>query len=146
MTEPSASAPPLTTTKRTSSSGHFASSSYSVKITSKARKLAPKSLGSTTTTTTAVSNFVRELSEEVHLPLQVRMPNIKVFSGSSHPDLAKKTVERLGKCRTAVLFLAHCLHSLTFAGIELGRAVLKKFSNQETWYVLFDLPFLSPLF
>lgn len=25
-----------------------------------------------------------------------RMPNIKVFSGSSHPDLAKKTVERLG--------------------------------------------------
>ncbi|CAG2103750.1 unnamed protein product [Medioppia subpectinata] len=42
------------------------------------------------------------------------MPNIKVFSGSSHPDLAKKTVERLG--------------------IDLGKAVLKKFSNQETWF------------
>ncbi|KPM08969.1 phosphoribosyl pyrophosphate synthetase-like protein [Sarcoptes scabiei] len=40
------------------------------------------------------------------------MPNIKVFSGSSHPDLAKKTVDRLG--------------------IDLGKAVLKKFSNQET--------------
>ncbi|KAH9412890.1 Ribose-phosphate pyrophosphokinase 2 [Dermatophagoides pteronyssinus] len=40
------------------------------------------------------------------------MPNIKVFSGSSHQDLAKKTVDRLG--------------------IDLGKAVLKKFSNQET--------------
>lgn len=25
------------------------------------------------------------------------MPNIKVFSGTSHPDLAAKIVERLGK-------------------------------------------------
>ncbi|RWS08376.1 ribose-phosphate pyrophosphokinase 1-like protein [Dinothrombium tinctorium] len=41
-----------------------------------------------------------------------RMPNIKVFSGSSHPDLSQKVVERLG--------------------INLGKAVLKKFSNQET--------------
>lgn len=41
------------------------------------------------------------------------MPNIKVFSGSSHPDLAAKVVDRLG--------------------IHVGRAVLKKFSNQETW-------------
>lgn len=40
------------------------------------------------------------------------MPNIKVFSGSSHPDLAKKVCERLG--------------------IEVGKVVLKKFSNQET--------------
>jgi len=40
------------------------------------------------------------------------MPNIKVFSGSSHPDLAHKIVERLG--------------------IDLGKSVLKKFSNQET--------------
>ena len=40
------------------------------------------------------------------------MPNIKVFSGSSHPDLAQKTVERLG--------------------INVGKTVLKKFSNQET--------------
>jgi ribose-phosphate pyrophosphokinase len=40
------------------------------------------------------------------------MPNIKVFSGSSHPDLAAKIVDRLG--------------------IHVGRAVLKKFSNQET--------------
>ena len=41
-----------------------------------------------------------------------RMPNIKVFSGSSHPDLAQKVVDRLG--------------------IELGRVVAKKFSNLET--------------
>merc|ERR1719334_1589388 len=41
-----------------------------------------------------------------------RMPNIKVFSGSSHPDLAQKIVDRLG--------------------IDLGRVVAKKFSNLET--------------
>ena len=41
-----------------------------------------------------------------------RMPNIKIFSGSSHPDLAQKIVDRLG--------------------IELGRVVAKKFSNLET--------------
>ena len=44
------------------------------------------------------------------------MPNIKVFSGNSHPDLAQKIVDRLG--------------------IELGKVVTKKFSNQETWYVV----------
>jgi len=43
---------------------------------------------------------------------KIIMPNIKVFSGSSHPDLAAKIVDRLG--------------------IHVGRAVLKKFSNQET--------------
>jgi len=41
-----------------------------------------------------------------------RMPNIKVFSGTSHPDLAQKIVDRLG--------------------IELGKVVTKKFSNLET--------------
>ncbi|CAG9790852.1 unnamed protein product [Diatraea saccharalis] len=41
-----------------------------------------------------------------------RMPNIKVFSGSSHPDIAKKIVEKLG--------------------ISLGRAVTKTFINKET--------------
>ncbi|XP_055932694.1 ribose-phosphate pyrophosphokinase 1-like isoform X2 [Argiope bruennichi] len=40
------------------------------------------------------------------------MPNIKVFSGTSHPELAKKVVD--------------CL------GISLGKAELKKFSNKET--------------
>ncbi|KAG8200414.1 hypothetical protein JTE90_000499 [Oedothorax gibbosus] len=40
------------------------------------------------------------------------MPNIKVFSGTSHPELAQKVVDRLG--------------------INLGKAVLKKFSNKET--------------
>lgn len=42
-----------------------------------------------------------------------RMPNIKVFSGTSHPDLAQKIVDRLG--------------------IDLGKVVTKKFSNLETW-------------
>ena len=46
------------------------------------------------------------------------MPNIKVFSGSSHADLASKVTDRLG--------------------IHVGRAVLKKFSNQETWSVFTD--------
>lgn len=45
--------------------------------------------------------------------LQSRMPNIKVFSGSSHPDLAQRIVDRLG--------------------IETGKVVTKKFSNLETW-------------
>lgn len=47
------------------------------------------------------------------LKLQSRMPNIKVFSGSSHPDLAQRIVDRLG--------------------IDLGKVVTKKFSNLETW-------------
>ncbi|XP_065337466.1 ribose-phosphate pyrophosphokinase 2 isoform X2 [Cloeon dipterum] len=47
-----------------------------------------------------------------NLTLQSRMPNIKVFSGSSHPDLAHKIVDRLG--------------------IDLGKVVTKKFSNLET--------------
>ncbi|XP_059609321.1 ribose-phosphate pyrophosphokinase 1 isoform X1 [Phlebotomus argentipes] len=44
--------------------------------------------------------------------IQSRMPNIKVFSGTSHPDLAQRIVDRLG--------------------IDLGRVVTKKFSNLET--------------
>jgi len=40
------------------------------------------------------------------------MPNIKIFSGSSHEDLAKRIVDRLG--------------------IDLGKTVLRKFSNLET--------------
>ena len=42
-----------------------------------------------------------------------KMPNIKVFSGTSHPDLAKKICDRLG--------------------IEKGKVVTKKFSNGECW-------------
>lgn len=41
-----------------------------------------------------------------------RMPNIKVFTGSSHPEMAKKIVARLN--------------------LNLGRATTKKFSNKET--------------
>lgn len=49
------------------------------------------------------------------LKIQSRMPNIKVFSGTSHPDLAQRIVDRLG--------------------IDLGKVVTKKFSNLETWWV-----------
>lgn len=45
--------------------------------------------------------------------INARMPNIKVFSGTSHPDLAQRIVDRLG--------------------IDLGKVVTKKFSNLETW-------------
>ena len=41
-----------------------------------------------------------------------RMPNIKVFGGSSHPDLTKLICTRLG--------------------LEPGKVVTKKFSNRET--------------
>lgn len=40
-----------------------------------------------------------------------RMPNIKVFTGTSHPEIAKKITSRLG--------------------LELGRATTKTFSNKE---------------
>jgi len=40
------------------------------------------------------------------------MPNIKVFSGSSHPDLTRRLCDRLG--------------------IEPGKVITKKFSNMET--------------
>lgn len=55
------------------------------------------------------------LEQSSVLKLQSRMPNIKVFSGSSHPDLAQRIVDRLG--------------------IDLGKVVTKKFSNLETWWV-----------
>ena len=41
------------------------------------------------------------------------MPNIKVFSGSSHPDLGGKVCRRLG--------------------ISVGQVSLTKFANKETW-------------
>jgi len=41
------------------------------------------------------------------------MPNIKIFSGSSHIDLAQRIADRLG--------------------ISVGKVVSRKFSNQETW-------------
>lgn len=53
------------------------------------------------------------LEQSSVLKIQSRMPNIKVFSGSSHPDLAQRIVDRLG--------------------IDLGKVVTKKFSNLETW-------------
>lgn len=43
-----------------------------------------------------------------------KMPNIKIFGGSSHPELAKLVAERLG--------------------LDLGKTQLKKFSNHETRY------------
>lgn len=49
-------------------------------------------------------------------PIRARMPNIKIFSGTSHPDLAQRIVDRLG--------------------IDIGKVVTKKFSNLETWLVL----------
>lgn len=52
------------------------------------------------------------LSEEC-LGYLASMPNIKIFSGSSHQDLSQKIADRLG--------------------LELGKVVTKKFSNQETW-------------
>ena len=41
-----------------------------------------------------------------------RMPNIKIFSGNSHVELAQRICDRLG--------------------IDLGKVTTKKFSNQET--------------
>ncbi|XP_065573066.1 ribose-phosphate pyrophosphokinase 2 isoform X1 [Artemia franciscana] len=60
----------------------------------------------------AKSLLKRNLISSSAPSFQARMPNIKVFSGSSHVDLAQKIVDRLG--------------------IDLGKVVTKKFSNRET--------------
>lgn len=59
-----------------------------------------------------VDNLILNGIPEDPLHLTPKMPNIKVFSGSSHQDLAQKIANRLG--------------------YDLGRVVTKKFSNQET--------------
>lgn len=51
------------------------------------------------------------------------MPNIVLFSGSSHHDLSQKVADRLG--------------------LELGKVITKKFSNQETWQVTCDADLTS---
>jgi len=65
--------------------------------------------GIVNTTPTAVSN---SSSAKQPSNLKARMPNIKVFSGTSHPDLTQKLCDRLG--------------------INPGKVVTKKFSNMET--------------
>lgn len=68
-------------------------------------------------------NLVRDTNQrDAEVILKSRMPNIKIFSGSSHPDLAQGIVDRLG--------------------IDLGKVVTKKFSNLETWYVEFRFNFI----
>ncbi|KAG8225274.1 hypothetical protein J437_LFUL006507 [Ladona fulva] len=57
-------------------------------------------------------SLLRANLESSKVLLRSRMPNIKVFSGTSHPDLAQRIVDRLG--------------------IDLGKVVTKKFSNLET--------------
>ena len=57
------------------------------------------------------SNAASLISEE-EAHIKIRMPNIKVLGGSSHPELAKLIADRLG--------------------LELAKTQLKKFSNHET--------------
>lgn len=45
-----------------------------------------------------------ELREKVEVDLTPKMPNIKVFSGSSHPDLARRLVGK-DNCILEILFL-----------------------------------------
>jgi len=59
------------------------------------------------------SKDVSKENKILFLDLNNRMPNIKVFAGSSNPTLANRICQRLG--------------------IELGKSTTKKFSNQETW-------------
>lgn len=57
-------------------------------------------------------NQLSVLHIDSHPDLSSRMPNIKVFGGSSHPELTKLICNRLG--------------------LEPGRVITKKFSNRET--------------
>ena len=61
------------------------------------------------------SKFVNDCSPR-GLNKVYNMPNIKIFSGTSHVELAQKICDRLG--------------------IDLGKVTTKKFSNQETRQVL----------
>ncbi|CAG9861698.1 unnamed protein product [Phyllotreta striolata] len=73
------------------------------------------SLKSSDNTSVLLDVIRKDSNEEVETvkgKLEKRMPNIKVFSGTSHPDLAQRIVDRLG--------------------IDLGKVVTKKFSNLET--------------
>ena len=54
-----------------------------------------------------------EGSRHVQDSYDFTMPNIKIFSGSSHNDLATKICARLG--------------------VSLGKVSLTKFANKETW-------------
>lgn len=67
----------------------------------------------TTTTNNKCPGFQVISLPPHNTPKPTKMPNIKIFSGSSHPDLAQRVVDRLG--------------------IDLGKVVTKKFSNLETW-------------
>ena len=61
------------------------------------------------------------------------MPNIKVFSGSSHPDLCQKICDRLGKLKIRRIEPEYNLISVSsILGINTGKVVTKKFSNLET--------------
>merc|ERR1711915_113015 len=64
--------------------------------------------------TVKIADSTQDKASCARLPssLEKRMPNIKVFSGSSHSDLTNKVCDRLG--------------------IEPGKVVTKKFSNLET--------------
>jgi len=57
-------------------------------------------------------NHISPSTLEAHPSLATRMPNIKVFGGSSHPELTELICTRLG--------------------LEPGRVITKKFSNRET--------------
>ena len=59
---------------------------------------------------TATSSI--QLNIDSYPSLVSRMPNIKVFGGSSHPELTKLICARLG--------------------LEPGKVITKKFSNRET--------------
>lgn len=56
--------------------------------------------------------YIEVLNKQKSVKEKTRMPNIKVFSGTSHPDLTAKLCDRLG--------------------ISMGKVVTKKFSNMET--------------
>jgi len=51
------------------------------------------------------------------------MPNIKIFSGTSNPEVAELVANRLG--------------------LKLSSVITKKFSNQETWWVFKHFSLLS---
>lgn len=99
----------------------LSSSGHSISVISRDRMV-----GLTPNTTLVCRQLVFYASstvlEEVTYVSLPNMPNIKIFGGNSHQQLAKLIAERLGN--------------------DLGKCVLKKFSNKETrWaYLWYETP------
>lgn len=68
-------------------------------------------------------------SNSLPVPPEAIMPNIKVFSGSSHQDLAQKIVDRLGKPSVKTSSLPQCHSAIDWSLFSKGFKLSIEFSR-----------------